>query len=41
MVKELLELLEFHGVARMKFSLEPEDIKFQKLVAMLKQILKT
>ena len=40
-IQELMELLEFHGVSRMKFSLEPEDIKFQKLVVMLKQILKT
>lgn len=41
MIEELMELLDFHGHSRVKFTLEPEEIKFQKLVVMLKHILKT
>ena len=33
-------MLEFHGYARLKFTIETDEIKFQKLVALLKAILK-
>ena len=39
--EELMEILDFHGHSRVKFTLEPEEIKFQKLVVMLKHVLKT
>lgn len=39
-IEELLELLDYHGHSRVKFTLEPEEIKFQKLVVMLKQVYK-
>ena len=32
MIEEAMELLEFHGLQRMFFSLDPEKIKFQKMV---------
>ena len=36
-----MELLQFHGLSRLAFTLNEDDIKFQKMVALLKQILKT
>ena len=38
---EVMELLQFHGLSRLAFTLNEDDIKFQKMVALLKQILKT
>jgi hypothetical protein len=32
MIEELMELLEFHGLQRMFYSLDLEKIKFQKMV---------
>lgn len=39
--QELLDLMEFHGLARITFTLNQEEINFQKLIAFTKQILKT
>jgi len=36
-----MELLQFHGLSRLAFTLNEDDIKFQKMVALLKQIFKT
>lgn len=32
MIEEMMELLEFHGLQRMFYSLDLEKIKFQKMV---------
>ena len=40
MIEELMELLEFHGLQRMFYSLDLEKIKFQKMVQYLRQLLK-
>ena len=36
-----MELLNFHGLSRMAFTLNQDEIRFQKMVAFLKHILKT
>jgi hypothetical protein len=34
--QELLDLMEFHGLARITFTLNQEEINFQKLIAFTK-----
>ena len=41
MSQELLDLMDFHGLARMTFTLYQEEINFQKLIAFTKQTLRT
>jgi hypothetical protein len=37
---ELFEILEFHGLTQIKFSLDPERIKLMKMIIYLKSFLK-